>query len=102
LIYRNDPFSHEPFAVAFGHDRGRSPTILASLGPSIVRRCVKLEKLVTNNEIAGFKFATIGVLYAVLIAFAIIVVWQKFSDADNNVAAEAGEESPATPRCRAA
>src|ERR1700757_2535546 len=65
------------------------PTILAALGPIAVRRYVKLEKLVTNNEIAGFKFATIGVLYAVLIAFAIIVVWQKFSDADNNVAAEA-------------
>ncbi|HTV34935.1 MAG TPA: hypothetical protein VMF12_00765, partial [Xanthobacteraceae bacterium] len=42
-----------------------------------------------NNEIAGFKFATIGVLYAVLIAFSIIVVWQKYSDADTNVAAEA-------------
>ncbi len=65
------------------------PTLLAALGPSIVRRCVKLERLVTNNEIAGFKFATIGVLYAVLIAFAIIVVWQKFSDAETNVAAEA-------------
>ncbi len=65
------------------------PTLLASFGPSVVRRFVKLEKLVTNNEIAGFKFATIGVLYAVLMAFAIIVVWQKFSDADANVAAEA-------------
>jgi hypothetical protein len=65
------------------------PTILAALGPSVIRRYVKLEKLVTNNEIAGFKFATIGVLYAVLLAFAIIVVWQKFSDADANVAREA-------------
>jgi hypothetical protein len=65
------------------------PTILAAFGPSVVRRYMKLEKLVTNNEIAGFKFATIGVLYAVLIAFAIIVVWQKFSDAETNVAAEA-------------
>jgi hypothetical protein len=65
------------------------PTILAALGPSIVRRYVKLEKLVSNNEIAGFKFATVGVLYAVLLAFAIIVVWQKFSDADANVVGEA-------------
>jgi hypothetical protein len=65
------------------------PTVLAAFGPRLVRRYVKLEKLVTNNEIAGFKFATIGVLYAVLIAFAIIVVWQRFSDADTNVAAEA-------------
>jgi Protein of unknown function (DUF4239) len=65
------------------------PTVLAALGPSAVRHYVKLEKLVTNNEIAGFKFGTIGVLYAVLIAFAVIVVWQKFSDAETNAAAEA-------------
>jgi Protein of unknown function (DUF4239) len=65
------------------------PTILAGLGPSVVRRYMTLERLVTNNEIAGFKFTTIGVLYAVLIAFAIIVVWQKFSDAETNAAAEA-------------
>src|ERR1700691_3467388 len=58
------------------------PTVLAVLGPSLVRRCVTLEKLTTNNEIAGFKFATVGVLYAVLLAFAIILVWEKFSDAE--------------------
>jgi hypothetical protein len=65
-------------------------TLLATLGPSVVRHFVALEKLVTNNEIAGFKFATIGVLYAVLLAFAIIVVWQKYSDAETTVAQEAG------------
>jgi hypothetical protein len=65
-------------------------TLLASCGPCLVRHYVKLEKLTTNNEIAGFKFATIGVLYAVLLAFAIIVVWQKFSDAEVTVSQEAG------------
>jgi hypothetical protein len=64
-------------------------TILASLGPRLVRRYVGLERLTTNNEIAGFKFATVGVLYAVLLAFAIIVVWQKFDEADATVAKEA-------------
>ncbi len=57
-------------------------TVLASFGPALVRRRVSLEKLTTNNEIAGFKFATVGVLYAVFLAFAIIVVWEKFSDAE--------------------
>jgi hypothetical protein len=66
------------------------PTVLALLGPFLVRRCVTFEKLTTNNEIAGFKFATVGVLYAVLLAFAIILVWQKFSDAEATVAQEAG------------
>ena len=66
------------------------PTVLAMLGPILVRRYVTLEKLAKNNEVAGFKFGVVGVLYAVLLAFAIIVVWERFSDAENNVAAEAG------------
>ncbi len=65
-------------------------TLIAILGPLIVRRFVALERLTTNNEIAGFKFATVGVLYAVLLAFAIVVVWEKFSGAETTVAQEAG------------
>jgi len=65
-------------------------TLLASFGPSVVRRYVKLGRLTDNNEIAGFKFATIGVLYAVLVAFAIFVVWQRYADAEATVAQEAG------------
>ena len=65
-------------------------TVLAMIGPSVVRHFVGLKRLTTNNEIAGFKFATVGVLYAVLLAFAIIVVWQKYSDAETTVAQEAG------------
>jgi len=44
---------------------------------------------VKNNEIAGFKFATVGVIYAVLLAFTVIVVWEKFSAAENAVDQEA-------------
>lgn len=65
-------------------------TLLAMFGPVLVRRRVELERLSTNNEVAGFKFATVGVLYAVLLAFAVIVVWEKFSSAEDAVAAEAG------------
>ena len=43
-----------------------------------------------NNEIAGFKFATVGVIEAVLLAFSVIVVWEKFNDAQTTVAEEAG------------
>jgi hypothetical protein len=66
------------------------PTGLAMLGPILIRRWVTLDRLTANNEVAGFKFAVVGVLYAVLIAFAIIVVWEKFDNADNTVAREAG------------
>lgn len=65
-------------------------TALAVLGPLVVRRYVTLEKLTINNEVAGFKFATVGVLYAVLLAFSVIVVWQKFSDAADTVVKESG------------
>jgi hypothetical protein len=65
-------------------------TALAMAGPYVVRHYIKLSRLRTNNEIAGFKFATVGVLYAVLLAFAVIVVWEKFNEADNIVAKEAG------------
>jgi hypothetical protein len=65
-------------------------TLIAMSGPVFVRRRVSLAQLSTNNEVAGFKFATVGVLYAVLLGFAVIVVWEKFSDAENQVAQEAG------------
>jgi hypothetical protein len=65
-------------------------TLLAMAGPVIVRRYVALENLRSNNEVAGFKFATVGVIYAVLLAFAIVVVWERFNQADNDVAKEAG------------
>ncbi len=65
-------------------------TFVSMCGPPLVRRYIALDKLTANNEVAGFKFATVGVLYAVFLAFAIILVWQKYSDADSTVAKEAG------------
>lgn len=66
------------------------PTAIAMIGTVIIRRKVGLERLTSNNEIAGFKFATVGVIYAVLLAFAVIVVWERFSDAETAVLQEAG------------
>ncbi len=66
------------------------PTLAAMSGPILIRRRIKLEQLTTNNDIAGFKFATIGVIYAVMLAFAVIIVWQRFSDAETTVVKEAG------------
>src|ERR1700719_4224248 len=47
------------------------PTIAAMCGPVLMRRWIGLERLTTNNEIAGFKLAAVGVIYAVLLAFAV-------------------------------
>src|SRR4030095_5225741 len=72
-------------------------TILAMCGPLIVRRYVPLERLRDNNEVAGFKFATVGVIYAVLLAFAILVVWERFYQADNEAASYAAGRATAVP-----
>ena len=66
------------------------PTLLAMIAQLLIRRWVGVETLAKNNEIAGFKFATVGVIYAVLLAFSVIVVWEKFNDAQSSVAEEAG------------
>ena len=65
------------------------PTIASMGGLLLVRRIFGLERLVTNNEVAGFKFAVVGVTYTVLLGFAVIVVWEKFRDAESAVAQEA-------------
>jgi hypothetical protein len=65
-------------------------TIISMAGPVLIRRNVGLDRLRTNNEVAGFKFAAIGVLYAVLLAFTVILVWQRFDDAEAAVIQEAG------------
>jgi Protein of unknown function (DUF4239) len=67
-----------------------APTIAAMCGPVLIRRRVGLDRLTSNNEIAGFKFATVGVIYAVLMGFAVIIVWEKFSEAEIAVIKEAG------------
>jgi len=66
------------------------PTIVAMCAPILLRRRIGYERLASNNEIAGFKFATVGVIYSVLVAFAVVVVWEKFNDAEIAVVQEAG------------
>jgi hypothetical protein len=66
------------------------PTAAAMSGPILIRRRFSLERLTTNNEIAGFKFATVGVIYAVLLAFAVIIIWERYADAETAVVQEAG------------
>ncbi len=69
------------------------PTVLAIGAQTLIHERVGVAKLARNNEIAGFKFATVGVIYAVLLAFTVIVVWEKFNDAQSAVANEAGATS---------
>lgn len=47
------------------------------------------ERLKENNEVAGFKYAVVGVLYAVLLAFVVIAVWEDYSHTEDSVRDEA-------------
>lgn len=64
------------------------PTAVAVGLQVLVRRSVGVDRLVLNNEVAGFIFAIIGVVYAVLLAFVVIAVWDKFSEGQTAVARE--------------
>jgi Ca2+/H+ antiporter len=63
--------------------------LLAAVGVVVVRRFVRSEDLRNNNEFTGFTFAFVGSLYAVFLAFTVIVVWQHFQDVDGNATSEA-------------
>ena len=65
------------------------PSIVVSFGPWVVRRFIPVESIADNNEVAGFKFATLGVIYAVLLGLAVISVWEKYSEAESAATEEA-------------
>ena len=50
-------------------------------GLVLVRRIFGLERLAINNEVAGFKFAVVGIVYGLLLTLATISAWDKFSEA---------------------
>jgi hypothetical protein len=66
------------------------PTFIAAAILILIRNWIGLARLTTNNEVAGFKFSVVGVIYAVLLAFAVIVVWGRYNDAEEAVIKEAG------------
>jgi hypothetical protein len=66
------------------------PTIAAAWCLVRLRRRLGLKLLASNNEVAGFKFAVVGVIYAVMLAFAVIIVWERYAEAEMAVIQEAG------------
>jgi putative Mn2+ efflux pump MntP len=66
------------------------PTALVVSALIGLRDHTALKRLKTNDEAANFTFATISVIYAVLLGFAVIVVWEKYREAESAVMKEAG------------
>lgn len=58
-------------------------------GLLLVRRSVALSTLERHNDVAGFIIAVIGVLYAVLLAFVVVISWQSFDSATQTANSEA-------------
>ena len=65
--------------------------LLALAGLFWVRRTLPLEFLQAHHEVAGFLFGVLGVLYAVLLAFVVFVVWEEHQDARTAAAQEANQ-----------
>ena len=63
--------------------------VLALLGVVHVRRRVPLDVQMEQNEVAGFFIAVLGVMYGVLLASAVIAVWEDYEDARITVEREA-------------
>lgn len=54
-----------------------------------VKRRVQFAPVEGHNDITGFVFATVGVLFSVLLAFVVIAVWDRFENTEDKVAGEA-------------
>ena len=67
-----------------------SVALIYAVGLMLLTRYVYgVSRLSLNNEIAGFKFAVIGVFYAVMLAFVVIAVWEEYRGTEDAVRDEA-------------
>lgn len=62
---------------------------LSVAGALAVRRAVGHEVLSRHNDVAGFIYAVLGVVYAVVLGFTAIIVWEEFQRAEEGVELEA-------------
>lgn len=66
--------------------------VVTSMAGFLVARKVMPEKFEpSHNNIVGYIFGTLGVFYAVLLGFAVFLVWQQYEDAEHYAALEAWE-----------
>src|SRR5919107_4262271 len=63
--------------------------LAALAGLELVQRLVPHEKRQEHNDVAGFLYAVIGVVYAVLLALLVIAVWEHYQKANETVESEA-------------
>lgn len=64
------------------------PMFVFSAGLLLVRARYGWEALTSNNEEGGVIFAVIGTIYAIFLAFLVVLSWQNLGDADKTVSDE--------------
>ena len=52
---------------------------------ALLQRRFTSEMLRRHNDVAGYLFSAVGVLYAVVLGFVVVVVWQKYDVSVSNV-----------------
>jgi amino acid transporter len=65
--------------------------LVAHIGLRIVRRLVPLAVLETHHEVAGFIIGVLGAIYAVLLAFVVVIMWDQYGEARANIEREANQ-----------
>lgn len=65
----------------------------AIVGTLLFRKKFGHEHLSKHNDVAGFIYAVTGVIYAVLMAFVVLVVWEEHQEAHNIIEDEANSIS---------
>ncbi len=63
--------------------------LLALVGFELVHRLVPAVSRQRSNDVAGFIYAALGVIYAVLLALVVIAVWEEYRAASETVEQEA-------------
>lgn len=61
----------------------------AATGTLLARRAISLPVLAAQNDVAGFIYGVLGIVYGVLLGFTVIVVWDKHQLARTRVEDEA-------------
>ncbi|HZC01202.1 MAG TPA: DUF4239 domain-containing protein [Gammaproteobacteria bacterium] len=63
--------------------------LAAVSGLELVQRLVPAQKRQEHNDVAGFLYAVVGIVYAVLLALLVIAVWEQYQRARETVESEA-------------
>jgi hypothetical protein len=63
--------------------------IVSILGLTLVRRKVPTSRLAQLTDVAGYIYAVIGVIYAVMLALVVVAAWEEYRDAQAGVDDEA-------------